>query len=185
ARAITRPRMPRTLAEPVYRFAPPTLDAGHLPAIEPLFQDLLQRDVRDTEALERWLFDESELLARIAAEQARRYIAMTCHTDDAAARERYLAMEREVMPRVKVLADQLDRKFLQSPALPSLDPDRYRVLVRRRRTASEIFREENTPLQTEESELQTRQQSLMGAIVVPFEGRDHTLQQMAPYQEDQ
>lgn len=173
------------LALPAWQFVPASLDAGDLGALEPLFADLLARPLDDVRALERWLLHESELNARISAELARRYIKMTCHTDDAAARQAYLDLEQQVMPRVKVLSDGLDKKFLASEAMGRLDPQRYGVLIRRRRTASEIFRKENTELQQQEAELQTKQQALMGAITVPFEGRSHTLQQMAPYYESQ
>ncbi len=173
------------LAPPTWHFVPADLDAGDIAALEPLFAELDARPIADVADLERWLHDESELMSRIGAEIARRYIAMTCHTDDTTARDRFLAIERDVSPRVKVLADRLDRRFLALPQREQLDPQRYALLVRRRASAVEIFREANTVLQTEESELQTRQQALMGGIVVSFDGRDHTLQQMSPYAESQ
>ncbi|MCA8963684.1 MAG: M3 family oligoendopeptidase [Planctomycetes bacterium] len=177
--------MPVKLPAPAWRFVPESLDPGSLPTIEPLFADLAARPLTAADALERWLVDESELLARIHAEVARRYVRMTCHTDDDDAKKAYLHMEQVVMPRVKVLADQLDRKFLACAALGDLDQRRYEVLIRSRRTKSEIFREENTELQRQEAELQTQQQALMGAITVEFEGETRTLQQLAPFFESQ
>jgi len=177
--------LPVKLPAPAWRFVPESLDPGSLPTIEPLFADLAARPLTAADALERWLVDESELLARIHAEVARRYVRMTCHTDDDDAKKAYLHMEQVVMPRVKVLADQLDRKFLACAALGDLDQRRYEVLIRSRRTKSEIFREENTELQRQEAELQTQQQALMGAITVEFEGETRTLQQLAPFFESQ
>jgi oligoendopeptidase F len=174
-----------TLAPPTWNFVPAGLDAGDLRQLEPLFADLAARPLDSAQALERWLRDESELLARIGAEQARRYVAMTCNTDDDARKKAYLDFEQGVMPRVKVLADVLDKCFLRAGGLAGLDADRYQVLIRRRRTQSAIFRAENTELQRQEAELQTRQQALLGSITVEFEGRSHTLQQMAPYFESQ
>ena len=173
------------LAPPQWRFVSQTLDAGDLGALQTLFADLQGRPIETVAALEQWMLDESELLSRIAAEQARRYVAMTCHTEDQTKRQAYLTMEQEVMPHVKVLADALDKRFLHSQALPMLDPDRYAVVIRKRRTQSEIFRTENTVLQTQEAELQTRQQAIAGSITVDFQGKSHTLQQMAPYYESQ
>src|SRR5689334_23455329 len=144
------------LASPVWQFVPADLDAGDLAALEPRFAELQARPLDDVAALERWLRDESELASRISAEQARRYIRMTRHTEDQAARKAYLDFEGQVMPRAKVLSDALDKKFLGSPALNRLDRQRYGVLIRRRRTASEIFRKENTELQQQEAELQTK-----------------------------
>lgn len=177
--------MPPPFARPPWRFVPANLDAGSLPQLLPLFDDLANRELVARDALERWLRDESELESRIGAEQARRYIRMTQHTDDAAAKQAYLAMEQSVMPEVKVRSDVLDRKFLGSPALVMLDPARYGVLVRRRRTQSELFREANVELQRQEAELQTRQQTIAGGITVEFDGRQLTLQQLGPYLEAQ
>jgi oligoendopeptidase F len=173
------------LAPPKWVFLPAALDAGSLPALEPFFRELQQRTLPDVAAVERWLLDESELSARISAELARRYIRMTCHTEDAAAKAAYLAMEQEVVPHVKVLSDQLDKKLLACPAASALDPQRFHVLMRRRRAQSEIFREANTDLQRQEAELQTRQQELMGSLTVEFDGRTLTLQQLAPFFESQ
>ncbi|MBL8726322.1 MAG: M3 family oligoendopeptidase [Planctomycetes bacterium] len=182
---VAPPVAPRNLATPAWRYVPAPFDAGDLAQLEARFAELADRPLVDRGGLEHWLRDESELLARIGAELARRYVRMTRHTDDAAAKAAYLAMEQEVMPRVKVLGDQLDRKFLACPFVASLDPARYAVLVRRRRTQAELFRTENTALQQQEAELQTRQQALMGAITVPFDGKTLTLQQLAPYYEQQ
>jgi len=174
-----------TAPPPIYHFVPEDLDAGTLPDLEQLFEQLADRQISTLDEVETWLRDESELLSRISAETARRYVRMTCHTDDQEAKDRYLSMERDVAPRVKVLTDLLDSKFLGCPVTEQLDPKRYAVIVRQRRTAKEIFREENTTLQAEEAELQTRQQTLMGGLTVSFEGKEHTLQQMAPYYQSQ
>ncbi len=179
------PVLPITLPEPVWRFVPAQLDAGSLADLEPLFDTLTSRPLQTAPELERWLADESELLARIHAEVARRYVRMTRFTDDADAKRAYLHLEQEVLPRIKILADRLDRKFLESAALGALDPDRYEVLIRSRRTKVEIFRAENTELQRQEAELQTRHQAVMGAITVEFEGETRTLQQLGPFYESQ
>ncbi len=170
---------------PPTRFLPTVLDVGSVAALDPVFDDLENRRLDEVTALERWLLDESELLARIAAEQARRYVAMTRRTDDAAARSAYLAMEQQVMPHVKVRSDQLDRKFLAAPAMLALPEAKYLVVIRRRRTQANLFRPENTTLQQKEAELQTRQQSLLGSVQVAFDGKTLTLQQLSPYFENQ
>lgn len=172
---------PMELAAPVWRFVPKELDAGQLDEVESLFLELESRDLTTVDELRRWLVDESELAAQIGAAKARRYIRRTCYTEDSAAEEEYLRMETDVMPRVKVLSDCLDRKFLDCPLRDELPTDEYGVLVRSRQNAREIFREENTALQVQESSLQTRQQALMGSLVVEFEGHEHTAQQMEPY----
>lgn len=173
-----------TLQVPAPTFLPTDFDGADLPEVERLFRLLSERPLDNTEDVEQWLHDESELLAYIDAEVARRYIQMTLHTDSHEARESYLQMERDVSPRVKILKDELDRKFLDCHATDDLDAGRYAVLTRSRRSDREIFRAENTALQTEESELQTRQQTVMGSLTVEFRGETYTLQQIARHLED-
>ena len=73
---------------PAYRprtFVPQTVDLGDWPQIAPLFDQLENRAAQCKTAadLERWLLDWSELNAALDEESSRRYIAMTCHTDNA------------------------------------------------------------------------------------------------------
>lgn len=170
---------------PTWRFVPEDLDAGDLAQLEALFTDLDDRPIRTTAELSQWLEDESELQARISAEKARRYIQKTCYTDDETAKERFLAMQRDVMPQVEIRSNRLTTRFLECPLLDELPEFQFEVLIRNRRSAREIFREANTALQVEESEHQTRQQALMGSIVVEYEGEEYTPQQMAPFYLDQ
>ena len=166
-------------------FVPADLDAGDLAQVEPLYRALAARPLATLADLEAWLLDESALLAQVGAAVARRYIAMTCDTKDEATRERYLAIERDVVPATKALGDALDRKLLEHPASGDLDSARYGVLLRRRRALSEIFRPANVDLQRQESELESRQQAVMGGLTVTYAGQTHTLPAMARYQEDQ
>ncbi|GAB4143759.1 MAG: M3 family oligoendopeptidase [Planctomycetota bacterium] len=177
--------MDQILASPTRKFVDHDFDAGSLPACEALFERLQSRPIESVADLEQWLLDESELTSCIGAELARRYIAMTRATDDAEAREAYVSFERDVMPRVKVLSDRLDKRFLSCPHAAELDPARYEVLLLKRRTRSAIFREANTELQKREAELQTRHQETMAALTVSFDGKQLTLQQLAPYMEEQ
>ncbi len=165
-------------------FVPAGLDAGDIAQLQPLYRALADRAISSVADLERWLLDESALLACVGAAVARRYIAMTCNTADAVARERYLAMERDVVPVTKALGDELDRKLLAHPTTRTLPPARYGTLLRRRRALNEIFRPANVNLQREESELESRQQAVMGGLTVSFAGRTHTVPAMAIFQED-
>jgi oligoendopeptidase F len=66
-------------------FLPAELDVGDWPQIAPLFGQLETRaaSAKSAADLERWLLDWSELNAALDEETSRRYIAMTCHTDNA------------------------------------------------------------------------------------------------------
>src|SRR6266550_3382285 len=143
------PAKPRT-------FVPQNLDLGDWPQIAPLFDQLERRaaGANSAAALERWLLDWSELNAALDEEASRRYIAMTCHTDNADA-------EKEI---------QLKR--------------RYEVFDRDLKNHVELFRPENVALETEEAKLAQQYQKLIGAQTVNFRGEEKTLVQMGRYLEE-
>jgi oligoendopeptidase F len=162
------------------RFVPADADMGVWEHIEPLFRRLLEAKPDSPAALEQWLEAGSELMAALDEERARRYVAMTCQTDDPAREHAYLSYIEHIVPRIKPLADALDRAYLASPYRSAL-PERYRVLDRLIENRVALFREENVPLETEEARLKTRYQKVTGAMTVTFRGAEHTLQQMARY----
>src|SRR5260221_14796041 len=93
------------LLTPQWKFVRADLDAGDLAALEPAFAELQQRPLLTADQLENWLLDESELQSRIGAELGRRYIRMTCHTNDPGGWEVYRVVEQQVLAVVKLLAE--------------------------------------------------------------------------------
>ena len=168
---------------PARQFLPEGCHADDLSRLEQLFGDLLQREMTTAAALERFLVVQSELLSLVAAEGARRYIAMTCNTEDQDLKERYLWFEREVTPRVKTWQDRLDKALLAAPGRAQLGP-RYQVLLRARECVAGIFRPANTALESRCAELATRYGAILGGMTVSFRGEERTLQQMSLFLED-
>src|SRR5687767_7294844 len=85
------------------KFVPANTDLGGWAEIEPLFNALenrIQQSVSATD-LERWLLDWSELSAALDEESSRRYIAMTCHTDNSEAEKAYLHFVENIEPATK------------------------------------------------------------------------------------
>src|SRR5580700_169469 len=121
--------------QPPYRpraFVPEKIDLGDWNQVAPLFDKLeAAAALAHTPAeLERWLLNGSELTAALDEESSRRYIAMTCHTDNAEAEKAYLHFVEEVEPRAKPRHFKLARLFLEHPARPGLAPERYFVFNR-------------------------------------------------------
>src|SRR5881409_3563271 len=85
------------------RFVPATVDLGEWPQIASLFDELETRaaQCKSVPDLERWLLDWSELGAALDEESSRRYIAMTCHTDDPEAEQAYLHFVEKIDPQLK------------------------------------------------------------------------------------
>jgi oligoendopeptidase F len=160
---------------------PPEIDFGDWTAIAPLFDQLEARAAAcsTVEAFELWLLDWGELSAALDEESSRRYIAMTCHTDDAVAKHAYLRFVEEIEPKLKPRQFNLSRLYLAHPQRRQLPSDRYRVLDRDTEVHVELYRDANVPLQTEETKLEQQYQEITGALTVTFQGEERTLPQMA------
>ena len=168
------------------RFVPACVNLGDWGQLAPLFDLLEQRAAAcsTVAAFEQWLLDWSELSAALDEEGSKRYIAMTCHTEDADAEKAYLHFVEHVEPDVKPRQFKLEELYLAHPIRPQLPQARYEVFERGVRAHVELFREENVPLETEEAKLGQQYQKLTGSLTVRFRGEEKTLVQMGRYLEE-
>ena len=99
------------------KFVPQNIDLGDWPQIAPLFDQLESRAAgrKTVPALERWLLDWSELTAALDEESSRRYIAMTCHTDNPDAEKAYLHFVEKVDPQLKPRQFALEKIYVAHP----------------------------------------------------------------------
>jgi oligoendopeptidase F len=164
------------------RFVPAGGIADRWEAIEPLGEALLARVPRRPGALVGWLEDASELAAWVAEEGARRYIAMTAQTDDAAREAAYLAFVRDIEPRWQRLTHRLDEAYLASPGRARLPP-RFAVFDRKVKNRASLHREANLPLFVQEAEFGQQYQKLRAAMTVQYGGRELTLEEAARFLE--
>ena len=174
-------------------FVPQNLDLGDWPQIAPLFDQLERRAVEATNAaaLEQWLLDWSELNAALDEEASRRYIAMTCHTDNADAEKAYLHFVEHVEPQLKPRQFALEQIYVAVRAglANSAEQEltlkrRYEVFDRDVKNHVALFRPENVALETEDAKLCQQYQKLIGAQTVNFRGEEKTLVQMGRYLEE-
>jgi oligoendopeptidase F len=166
-------------------FVDRSLDATKWSNLEPLYQSLIDRELKCEGCLEQLLLDRSDLDALVSEAGANLYIAMTRHTDDEAANKAYEDFIQEVEPEHKKAAFELDKKIAGSPHADKLDADRYEVLLRDIKANVDLFREENVPIQTEITLLEQKYNQIVGAMMCDFEGESRTMPQMARYLEGQ
>src|SRR4051794_13231961 len=83
--------------------------------IEPWYRQLLERPIGSPRELERWLTDAGELNGAVSQEGVKRYIAMTCQTDDPAREAAHLAFVRDIEPKLKPILNAMREKYLDSP----------------------------------------------------------------------
>ncbi len=168
------------------KFVPAQIDLGEWANIAPLFDRLEELGAKcaTVPELERWLIDWCELSAALEEEGSRRYIAMTCHTDDAELEKAYLHFLENVEPQVKPRQFRLEKLLVGHPLYAQLPMPRYEVFLRDVRNRVELFREENVALETEDSKLGQQYLKLSGALTVQFRGEEKTLTQMGKLLED-
>ncbi len=128
------------------------------------------------------LLDFSELASVVEEYGSRRYIDKSCHTDDAKIEARFMQFIEEVEPRIKPLYFALQKKCLSARSLLP-DDSRYRMLTRKWKADVDVFREQNIPIETQTTRLVNEYDKTCGSMMVDFDGRQLTMQQMARYQE--
>ena len=167
-------------------FVPSAIDLGDWAQLAPLFDTLETRAPQcpSAAALERWLLDWSELNAALDEESAKRYIAMSCHTDNAEAEKTYLHFVENIEPHVKPRQFALAQLYIAQPQREKLPVHRFEVFDRDTKNQVELFRPENVALETEEAKASQQYQKLSGALTVQFRGEEKTLTQMGRYLEE-
>ncbi|MBA9075805.1 MULTISPECIES: M3 family oligoendopeptidase [Rufibacter] len=173
---------PKTTALPTPRprtYLPANFEVTDWASLEPIFEELKNREIPSAEALEKWISDRSELESVLSENMAWRYIKMTCDTQDEALTEAFQFFVQEIEPKASPYDDAFNRKLVESPFLDQLDQEKYRIYLRGVKRAIELFREENIPLQTEISTKQQQYGAIAGAMTVTLDGQEMTLQRAA------
>ncbi|MES3018983.1 MAG: M3 family oligoendopeptidase [Bacteroidota bacterium] len=152
--------------------------------LEPIFNELLAREINSGAELEKWLRDRSEIEAALEEDFAWRYIRMTCNTTDEKLLADFQFFATEIEPKIAPLNNELNMKFIGSEFSGKLDKNKYFVYTRGVKKALELFREENIPLQTQIQVEQQKYQAITGAMSVTLRGKEYTLEQAAVFLKD-
>ena len=168
------------------QFVPADLNTGNWDALAPLFDQLEQQFSAATDAaqLEQTILNWEELSASIAEEGSKRYIAMTCQTNDKTTEQAHLDFVEKIEPEEKKHSFRLAKALSGHPHSDGLPAKRYEVFIRDAALEVELFRPENVPLETETAKLGQQYQKLIGSLAVQFDGEERTLVQMGRYLEE-
>jgi oligoendopeptidase F len=184
---------PGTLMTANTAYAPEVFPRRWLPAgaefktwdqIEPWYRKLSERPINSPAELEEWLFDVGEINAAVNQEGVKRYVAMTCQTDDPEREAAHLEFIREIEPKLKPVQNAIREKYLDSPHRTGLPRDRYLVFDRAQENRRALYREANVARETALAELEQQYQKVIGAMTVEFQGQERTPAQMAPFLEE-
>ena len=173
-------------------YTDPKTKRKHIPAdfeitdwtsLEPYYEGLLNREISSVESLEAFLLEANELQAIVAEDRAWRHINMTRNTKDEELVGRFQFFIQEIMPKLSIYGDKLNRKIVDSPYFDQLDEKAYRTFKRGLRKELEMFREENVPLHAEAQTLAQQFSAITGGMMVEIDGERLTPQQAAKYLE--
>ena len=163
-------------------FVPDGFDATIWENIQPLTNDLMERQLSCSSCIQGLISDSSELAEHISETGALLYIGMTCDTESEEKKESFLDFMSNIRPKLSEFSDALNRRIVNHSSVDDL-PSRYDLMLRGMRTDVEIFRKANIPLGVRQTELVTEAQTINGAMTVEFEGQEMTFPQMSKYLE--
>jgi oligoendopeptidase F len=161
-------------------YLPEGFDPGNWDSLQPLYNELSNREINSTEDLHRWFHAMSELDAAIAEHVGWLYIKMTCNTQDKSLSDAYAFFIEQVNPLIEPYDDLLNKKIIENPFIENLD-SRYQIYIRQVKNAIRLFREENIPINAELSVKEQQFGEIAGAMTVDVDGKTLTLQQAANY----
>jgi len=150
----------------------------------PILDELLKREINNVEELEKWLKDKSELEAALEEDFAWRYIKMSCDTANEGLVKDFQYFATEIEPKISPLANELNKKFSESPFIDELDQAKYFVYIRAIKKALELYREENIELFTQLQVTQQKYQGITGSMSVEINGQEYTLEQASNFLKD-
>jgi len=170
--------------QPARKFVPQKFDPADWAQIEPLGEELLNRKLNSAADLQKWLLDFSELASVLDEYRARRYIDMSCHTDDAEIEKRYMHYVENIEPKFKPIDFALKKKFVESPFRLALTEKKFQILSKHWEADVRLFRDENVPIETELTKLTTEYDKTTGAMMVEFRGEQCTMPRLAKFLEN-
>lgn len=172
------------MSQKVCPFVPADLDCSDFAQLEPLYKQLLGREIASADDAKQWLQDYADFSSVISEYGSRRNIDVSCHTDDAEIEKRYMQFVEEIQPKIKPLGFACARKLLDCGYADKLTESKYVQLVKEWKADAELYRDENVPLQTDVTKLTTEYGKLCGKMIVEFRGQKMTLQQLARFMEE-
>lgn len=148
-------------------------------SVEPVFNELLNRNITSVEDLRKWLKDKSEIEGILQEELGWSYIRQTCDTRNEKFREELEFFINEIEPHLSEISDKLNRKFLESSFTGELPESGFAIMIRGIKKSVEMFRKENIPLQTDLQLLGNEYGRITGAMTVEVNGEEMTFQKAA------
>lgn len=160
-------------------FIPENFKADDKAQVTEYYQKLLREDIpQSANSLRDWILRWNELSTVLSEASARRYVAMTSHTQDEKIAKAYMDFVQEIDPICEDYENKLERKMMAHPNVADLDSE-FGIYFRDVRTSLSLFNPKNIPLFTEESTDIQDYQKITSTMSVQYKGETKTLPQMS------
>ena len=165
-------------------FYPDNFDALNKDVLKKELTDLLEYEFNSFQDYEEWIYKTDEFMAIFEESYAKCYAESTCDTENKEVQERMQFLTNEIFPMVAPLGNKMDKKFLESHFLNKLNKKDFEIKIRDNKKSVELFREKNIPIDTELMNLNQEYQQIMGSVMIEFEGKEYTPQQLNQFSLD-
>ncbi|PID70010.1 oligoendopeptidase F [bacterium DOLZORAL124_38_8] len=144
--------------------------------LQPFIAILQQYPVETKADLLDFLSKRSEFDAFLSENMAWRYIKMSCDTSQPELEQSYNFFVQKIQPKLSPLANELNKKVAQSPAVDELGQD-FQPYLQSLKSSIEIFRDENVPIFTRLETNETQYGKQASQMNIEWENKKITLQQ--------
>jgi len=165
------------------KYFPESFDPSNVSQVESALKDLLSTEVDSPEGIVELIKKFTELHDIVEEEAGWRYIRMTCDVARKEYADAYNRYYENVISKLKSYEFRIKKKIHDLSSRYEL-PHEYHHFLQMISSDIRLFREENIPLQFEETKLASRYRQLVGNITVQFRGQEKTLQQLLAYLKD-
>ena len=171
-------RRPRT-------FLPEDFKIEDYDSLKPYLDRLLEKDSDSLEALKNWLEEQSEVDAYVNEEMAWRYINYTRFTDNETYADAYSYFVKEIQPELVKKEHEINKKLVSNPWFTQLPNDPLINFKKKAQLSLDLYREENIPLEVQQTNLSQKYASIIGAMSVEHNGDELTMPQASKLLQEQ
>ncbi len=145
-------------------------------SLSPYYEALQSFPIHSKEQLEEFLFRFNELSCVVSETFAWIYIKMTCNTNDQSAVQKYQYFVTEILPKIGIYENELQKKYYYSPYRSLLDKEKYLTFDRSIANEIEIYRLENEEIQGKTRVKSQEYDNLVANLSVLHNGETLTMQ---------
>ena len=155
-----------------FKYISPEANISSWDDLQPLFQELQNREINSVSDLEEFILHYSELIALFDEKYAWSYINMSCHTENKDYVQQYELFSSVIAPKASKVSNIIDKIICESPFAKDLDMQRYSQLLKGIQREIDLFVEENIPIDAELSKLSSKFEQTAGALTANIENED-------------